>query len=64
MSRVDEIVKEARAAAFEIGIPKMAADTGINEDTLRRLLGNAPPQAIQNLKALDAYVSSRPRVTP
>lgn len=63
MSRVDQIMQEVKAAAFDMGIPALAKEADIPEDTLRRLLKGSP-NAIENLKKLDVVVATRRAATP
>lgn len=58
MSRVDQIIEEVKAAAFDLGIPALAVEAGIHEDTLRRLLKD-PPKPIDNLRKLDEVLAKR-----
>jgi hypothetical protein len=52
MARLDDIITEIRATAFELGSAEMARRSELNEDTVRRLL-KTPPTQIENLRKLE-----------
>lgn len=52
MSQLDALLKDIKAAAFDLGIPALAAKSGVSDDSVRRLLKD-PPLAIKNLRKLE-----------
>lgn len=59
MQTVDDIIRRAKAFAFDMGgVPALADATGIKVDSLRRLLKD-PPIQIKNLRTLEAYMATR-----
>ena len=57
--QIDELLKTLRAAAFTKGVPAMAKEAGISDDTLRRILSEEePPKFVKNLRRLEEIATS------
>lgn len=53
MSHFDELIKTIRAGAFTHGVPGLAKMANISDDTLRRILGEDPPESVARLRRLE-----------
>lgn len=63
MSRLNEVLKDIKVMALDLGIPEVAKRSGMKEDTLRRFL-KEQPTSVQNFFALEAVVEARLKPTP
>lgn len=60
MSHYEEMMKTIKAAAYSKGVPKMAKEAQVSDDTLRRILSDEPPESVARLKRLEEIATAKP----
>lgn len=53
MSRIDAVINDIKAAAFDVGTPELARRVGVTHDTINRLLRHRLPKSIKALRDLE-----------
>lgn len=54
---IDDLLTTLRAAAFTKGVPAMAKEASVSDDTLRRILSDNPPGWLKTLRRLEEIVA-------
>lgn len=50
---IDQIITALKVRAFDRGVPTVAAEVGISDDSLRRILSDDPPAWLSTMRKLE-----------